>query len=205
MFRKSYHSLLTPIDFGLPLLLALGLLLTGCGHDDSEADRASTSPSPSTPAATDTAASIPTGEGGIVFTTANGFEAINAIQNATLARTKEGLTVHALNNDPALSLPAFKVAPGSKFTVHIQIVAPGTSDLEVMYNTTSLPAFGGHNSVRKSTHQGDNDVTVEIPDPTFAGRIRIDPGELRGDYLIKLIEVGVSARDSSTPSPTPGQ
>jgi hypothetical protein len=32
-------------------------------------------------------------------------------------------------------------------------------------------------------------MTVMITDASFGGRIRFDPGDLTGDYVIKLIEI----------------
>ena len=62
--------------------------------------------------------------------------------------------------------------------------------LQLFYDTKAQPDYWDEaHSVRKPTAQGENNITVEIPDREFGGRIRFDPGDLTGEYLIMRIEV----------------
>ncbi len=123
-----------------------------------------------------------------------------------MTATADGLKVHALNNDPSLRLPRLDVPLGTKLTFHAQVVSPGATTLQVFYNTVQNADFDEAHSVRKPIQKGDNDVVVEITARDFKGNIRLDPGELSGDYLVKLVEVragGASSSVSATASPTP--
>jgi hypothetical protein len=62
--------------------------------------------------------------------------------------------------------------------------------LQVFYGTKEhRDSWDETHSIRKPTKKGENDITVDITDPGFGGGIRLDPGDLTGEYVIKLIEV----------------
>ena len=132
----------------------------------------------------------------VTFTPANKFEGIRGLANVTVSRTGNGLLIHALNDDPQIILPTLEgVMPGNKLTVHVQLVSPGPTVLEVFYSTSVVGEFNGAHSVKKPIQKGDNDVVVEFTEPDFKRNIRLDPGMLAGDYILKLVEVKSSAAD----------
>jgi SAM-dependent methyltransferase len=132
----------------------------------------------------------------LIFSPVNRFEGIRELANVNMSRTADGLKIHALNNDPQIILPTLEgVTPGSKLTVHAQLVVPGPTEFQIFYSTSAASEFDEAYSVRKPIQKGDNDVAVEFTEPDFKGRIRLDPGVLAGDYILKLLEV----RSSSAP------
>src|SRR5881394_3468304 len=126
LFQRRYYS--------LSLVLAAALF-SGCDSasnstatkNDAPAEAASPSVSPASQ-------STPAGGRTVIFTTANGFEAIYAIQNVTLSLSKEGLSVRAATNDPALALPLLNVKRGTKLSVHIQLSSPGQTNAQIFYD-----------------------------------------------------------------------
>jgi len=110
------------------------------------------------------------------------------------------LQIHA-SDDPQILLPRLEVTGNDKWMVHVQISSPSDTDIQIFYDTTKHAPFDEAHSVRKPIRKGDNDVTIEISDSNFGGNLRLDPGDMAGDYAIKLIEVRPTARDSSAPSP----
>ncbi len=171
-------------------VLALGLFFTACG--DNKQDE------------TAVEKDIPAVQT-ITFTPGNNFEGIVVGANANMAATADGLKIHALNNDPSLRLPPIDVPPGTKLSLHVKIFSPAATTLQVFYTTTKNPVFDEPHSIRKPIQKGDNDITAEIA-PDFNGSIRLDPGELPGDYLVTLIEVwagGMKSSSSATASVTP--
>jgi hypothetical protein len=130
----------------------------------------------------------------LIFAPANRFEGIQEGANATMSRTADGLKIHALNNDPYIFLPRVEgVTPGNKVTVHVQLVSPGQTIFQIFYGTSAVGEFDEAHSVRKPIQEGDNDVVVEFTEPDFKGRIRLDPGMLPGDYILKLLKAWSSA------------
>jgi hypothetical protein len=126
----------------------------------------------------------------LTFNSANGFEGTQGLANVTMSRTGDGLRIHALNDDPQIILPTLEgVMPGNKVTVHVQLVSPDRTEFQIFYGTSAASEFDEAHSVRKPIQKGDNDVMVEFTEPDFKGRIRLDPGMLPGDYILKLVEV----------------
>ena len=97
----------------------------------------------------------------------------------------------ALTGDPAILLPRLAVASQTPLKLRIQFVSPGSTVLQVFYDTKARPdRFDESHSIIKPTVKGENNITVEIPDPEFGGRIRLDPGGVTGEYVIMRLEVG---------------
>jgi hypothetical protein len=199
------------------LLLALvsALLYSGCGdgnQNETAVKNDSTSASPvATPALTPAPAASPASitlgaDSTATFAPGNSFQGVYVLVNASITATPDGLKVHALNNDPCLRLPRIDVPPGTKLTFHAQIFSPAATTLQLFYSTAQNADFDEAHSVRQPIQQGDNDILIEITARDFKGNIRLDPGELPGDYLVKLIEVragNISSSVSGTASPTP--
>jgi len=66
--------------------------------------------------------------------------------------------------------------------------APGHSTLQVFHITTDAPDYMEEKSSRVSIYRGRNTVIVELP-PNITGHLRIDPGEIPGEYRIYRIEI----------------
>jgi hypothetical protein len=111
-----------------------------------------------------------------------------------MSPTADGLKIHALNDDPQIILRTLEeVTPGSKVTVHVQIVGTDRTTFQIFYGTTAAGEFDETHSVKKPIDKGDNDVVVEFTEPDFNGRIRLDPGMQAGEYIVKLVEIRASS------------
>jgi hypothetical protein len=164
------------------LLAALVAFSAGCNAPDNDAT--ATSPAPAASPATESSPAI------LTLAPANGFEGATELANVKIARTSQGLVIQALTADPSILLPRFAVTGQSPLKVHVQFVSPGANGLQVFYDTKEhRDSFDEAHSIRKPTQKGENNITVDITDPGFGGRIRLDPGDLTGEYVIKLIEV----------------
>jgi hypothetical protein len=120
----------------------------------------------------------------------NGFAGVVDVGNTKISLTPQGLVVQALTADPAIGLPRQAVTGQTPLKVRIQFVSPGPSVSQVFYDTKAQPDhWDERHSIRKPTAKGENNITVDIPDPEFGGRIRFDPGDLEGEYIIMRIEV----------------
>jgi len=188
-------------------LFVLSLSYLGCDSSQNEtttpADAASASPSASTSAASAPVATISTpltGPTSMTLSPANGFEGLTALANVKVAKTAGGLSIHAETGDPQLLLPPLGSAPNNTWTLHIQISSPVTTTLQVFYNTSRSLDFDEAHSVRKPITPGDNDLIVQFTEPDFRGKVRLDPGELKADYVLKLIEGNAPGQKQSSPA-----
>lgn len=175
-------------------VVALGLFYTACGDNQNETAGQNDSPTASaalttnSPGAVTQAPNAATSEE-LGLSPANKFEGITVIANAKISQSSDGLLIRAETNDPQLAMPLFKANGQGKWTVHVKMSSPAPTILQVFFGTRSQPAYNEAHSIRKEIVKGNNDVTLEINDPGFAGTIRFDPGTVPGDYILNLIEI----------------
>ena len=162
------------------LLLAIFVALSaGCNEPANEPAQASPSPAASP------------GESAVILTLspANRFEGVTQGGNTTIARTAEGLRVQSAE-DPYILLPRLPATAKPPLSVRVEFVSPVPPLVQVFYDTRErADGWDEAHSVRKPTQQGQNDITIDVTDSAFGGRLRVDPGDLGGEYVIKLIEV----------------
>jgi hypothetical protein len=168
---------------------ALVVSLACCaGCDSSHNDVAATTPVPATSPSTSSPALGTTPL--LTLSSASGFNGVTEGANVKIAQAAQGLIVQALTTDPSIVLPRFAVPDAKPFSVHIQYLSPGATNSQIFYDTK---AHGDNwdeaHSIRRPIAKGENDLTVTITDAGFGGRIRFDPGDLTGNYIIKLIEI----------------
>ena len=93
----------------------------------------------------------------------------------------------SMGNDPYLYLPPLN-APIPKAIMMINIDAPGPSILQVFYITSDHVEYAEECSIRVPIYCGYNRLIVELPS-NITGRLRLDPGEIPGEYRLYLIEL----------------
>lgn len=89
--------------------------------------------------------------------------------------------------DPYFYLPPVKPLLKNAL-MRIEMDAPGHSTLQVFHATTDTPDYTEEKSSRTSIYRGRNTLIVELP-PDVIGHLRIDPGEIPGEYRIYHIEI----------------
>jgi hypothetical protein len=179
MYFKSFFQAGLRIDRYL-----LVIFVTCCIGCDSSNQNSTVSSSPA-------ASPEQTPRALLTLSRTNGFAGVVDVANTKISSSQQGLIVQALTTDPAIALPRLAVTGQTPLKVRLQFVSPGPTLLQLFYDTKAHPDYWDEShSVRKPTAQGENNITVEILDPNFGGRIRFDPGDLTGEYVIKRIEVG---------------
>lgn len=178
LLKLSFPTFLGRLDVWL--LAILIAVSAGCNAPENEPAVASpspaTSPSESSPAI-------------LTLSPANRFEGITQGGNTTISRTAEGLVVQSAE-DPYVLLPRLPVTYKPPFSVRVEFMGPVPSVVQIFYDTKeNRDGWDEAHSVRKPTQNGQNDITIDITDSAFGGRLRLDPGDLGGEYIIKLIEV----------------
>ena len=97
------------------------------------------------------------------------------------------LRLQADGYDPYLYLPPLD-APLPRAIMRIDIDASGHSILQVFYTTSEQCDYAEERSIRVPIYRGRNLLLVELP-AGVAGRLRLDPGEIPGEYRIYWIEL----------------
>ena len=119
------------------------------------------------------------------------------------------LVLRSKGNDPGVLLPSFDAPPGTRLVARIDLVSPAATTLQVfcaladegvvakgrrLLRRVLFPGrprawrFSEQRSIKVALHRGPNRVLVELP-RWQGGRIRVDPGEIEGDFLLRDLEV----------------
>ena len=114
--------------------------------------------------------------------TENDYDLLIPANQTTLAQGDNHIRLQSTGNDPYIYLLPLH-APLQKAIMKIEIAVPGHSILQVFYATSDAPDYAEDRSVRLPSYRGRNTLFVELP-PGVAGRLRIDPGEMPGEYRI---------------------
>ena len=175
--KLSFPAFLGRLDVWLLALLVA--LSAGCNAPENEPSAATPSPG------TSPAESSPA----IILSAANRFEGVVQGGNTTISRTAEGLVVQSAE-DPYILLPRLPATYKPPLSVRVEFVGPVPPVLQIFYDTKeNRDGWDEAHSVRKPTQSGQNATTIDITDAAFGGRLRIDPGDLGGEYVIKVVEV----------------
>ena len=119
--------------------------------------------------------------------TAEVFSAFQALKDVKLDVVPEGLSVHATGTDPSLILPEFAIAQPA--IIKVVIASPAETTLQIFHKVHGQTDYTEPQSRSQRIAAGENVIYIEHDEPTTAGPMRLDPGNVPGDYLIKEIEV----------------
>jgi hypothetical protein len=100
-----------------------------------------------------------------------------------------GLRVHASNNDPTVLLPKLEIDPSGLFLLQLQVTAPGKTKGQLFYLDKSGDRYSEAASLGFELAYGINSVTIPVYGRYLRQPLRLDPGELPGDYLIQNIKI----------------
>jgi hypothetical protein len=95
------------------------------------------------------------------------------------------------NTDPQIGLPKLSnIEQDAKVLLAIDITVPGNTRLTIFYKTEKQQAYSRKRKVYKEVKTGRNRVLLFLPDEDISlSNLRLDPGSLRGEYIIHSIEV----------------
>jgi hypothetical protein len=112
------------------------------------------------------------------------FAAVKPYAAVNLTPQSDGLRITATGNDPAILLPAFS---GAEAIAEIIIDSPADSTFQLFYRLPGMTNFSETCSVRAPIKAGKNTVYVRLP--AWIGALRLDPGQVQGEYLLESVQV----------------
>ena len=114
------------------------------------------------------------------------------LQQVEVSGSPQGLSVKATGIDPSLTVPEFPLKP---CVVKIEISSPAETNVQLFYLTTGQPAYDEAHSAVAHLKAGTNVAYLHVDGPDLAGKWRLDPGDVPGNYLLQSFEVrGKSVR-----------
>ncbi|MFN8390028.1 MAG: glycosyltransferase [Bdellovibrionota bacterium] len=124
----------------------------------------------------------------LVLNSPSGFHLIRGCDTLELRPQDAGLEISANDADPKVFLPELQDADNQRLTVRVRIIAPGRTRLQIFYRSRAGDYTEGA-SEAVFLSDGPNDVIAHLPPVAELGPLRLDPGEIAGDYRIELIEI----------------
>lgn len=125
-----------------------------------------------------------------------GFEALSPIRDLTIEGGSP-LDVTSVGDDPCLLLPDITFPEGYGILIRVELECPEPTRTEIFYARTGEGDYLPTSFAAAYAEAGWNELYFGIFDGRLAGRLRLDPGYVRGRYRIGSIEI----RRTSVPLP----
>lgn len=116
--------------------------------------------------------------------TSAGFAEIKPLNDVTLEAQGNALIIQAVGSDPAILLPSFQ---SDRAIAEINIESPADTTLQLFYRLSGMDAYSETSSITVPIKTGKNVVYLQLP--AWKGVLRLDPGQVPGDYLLESVQV----------------
>ncbi|MCM1989269.1 hypothetical protein [Oceanirhabdus seepicola] len=106
-----------------------------------------------------------------------------------IENTLAGWVIESVGSDPFFSLPKFDSCENKGILfIKIRITSPINTIVQVFYKSDSIN-FDEDHSIMREINKGYNELIIEINESKPIKAIRLDPGNVKGIYLIHALEV----------------
>ena len=116
--------------------------------------------------------------------TSEQFAVIKPYDQAVLTIQPNGLKITAQGSDPAVLLPSF---PTEEAVAEVIMDSPADTTFQLFYRLPGEIRYSQSSSINVPIKAGKNTVYVELP--ASIGVLRLDPGQVSGDYLLESLQV----------------
>ncbi|GAB4420828.1 MAG: hypothetical protein Fur0044_17950 [Anaerolineae bacterium] len=114
---------------------------------------------------------------------------VAALQQIKIIPAEQGYKLISQGEDPYFVLPKFEASAAWRYVIKIGLQGPQPTTWQIFYKTPQEPAFNEENSMSGQLHSGDNTFFVILDGEDAPMQVRIDPGTVSGEYLLKSLEV----------------
>ncbi len=119
----------------------------------------------------------------------NGYVGVEALNQVQTINDNRGLLIKADGSDPQCILPEVVFPEDVPVIVKVELTAPGSTYLQIFFCTSEMPYHAEVQSVRAPLKKGKNRCCLQLVPHNFIGQLRIDPGTIKGDYLLSKLEI----------------
>jgi len=99
------------------------------------------------------------------------------------------LLLRAIGGDPSIQLPDFPFPKGKHVIMRVDIASSADTTLQIFFQTTKSRAYTEAKSIRRSINKGRNILYIPLSEADLYGNIRLDPGDVPGDYYLYSVEI----------------
>lgn len=116
-------------------------------------------------------------------------DSVNLLHNAQGQFVDGSLHIASLGGDPVLDLSWLKLAGRRDYQMDITLLSPRPTVAQLFYSQKGDEGFGEASSQREYLRRGENTFTWSFNIHQGPGKIRLDPGALKGDYIISELRL----------------
>jgi len=102
---------------------------------------------------------------------------------------RKGFEFTSTGNDPAFIFSDYPTFKNTK-AIQIEITTPAATNFQFFFTRTTATNFVEKNSVIKFLPEGRSRSILYFSETDISGKVRIDPGDLPGKYIIHRLEIG---------------
>ncbi len=103
---------------------------------------------------------------------------------------QDGVGLRAFSGDPYISFDLPDCCDGIRQLVAmIEIEIPAATELALFFQTQDVLRFGFEQARRRNLTAGRHRLHIVIDHDRLNGRLRLDPGQISGTYLIRALEI----------------
>lgn len=102
---------------------------------------------------------------------------------------EQGYELISQGEDPYFVLPKFETNDASWYVINIGLQAPQPTTWQIFYNNQQEPVFNEEKSLSGPLHAGDNTFFAVLEGENAQMQVRIDPGTVSGEYLLRSLEI----------------
>jgi len=126
-----------------------------------------------------------------------GQESLGEVHDLDFRPGQDGLLLLAAGDDPSAEISFDAAANGEPLLVRLSLVSPADTVMQIFYTTPGSPVFSAQHEFSRAIRQGENDLLFRLPHPQTGGRLRFDPGMVRGEYLLRSLVIARENRGVS--------
>lgn len=100
-----------------------------------------------------------------------------------------GLLLNATGQDPFLELTFEPLPAADSLLVHILMTSPAETMMQLFYTTSLNMEFSTAQLINMKIKKGYNELLFRLPHPDTQGKIRFDPGQEAGEYVLHSLSI----------------
>lgn len=124
-----------------------------------------------------------------------GTERLGETHQLAVLPLPDGLLLQASGNDPSLELNFDAETGGDPLLVRLSLKSPQDTELQIFYTTAESAEFSAEHKMSRKIRRGENELLFRLPHPRTVGRLRLDPGMVGGDYLLRSLVLARESRE----------
>ena len=113
---------------------------------------------------------------------------IQPLHDVRIEKQFNQVVLHSSGENPYVLLPEVTCRNAPSMVLRLEIKSPEKTEVQIFYRTREQKRYTEALSFRRRIDKGENVVYFQLPADEIVGQVRLDPGKVPGDYIIRSIE-----------------